>query len=344
MAYPEQKDSALESLLQHEPLYLAAARQTIDIELEAIQNLIPHIDNTFIKACALIAHCKNRVVVIGMGKSGHIGNKIAATLASTGTPAFFLHPAEACHGDIGMLTHQDVVLALSYSGTTDEIIALLPAIHALHLPLIAITGNPNSILAQTATVHLPILISKEACHLGLAPTASTTATLVLGDALAIAVAKAKGFSASDFARSHPNGQLGRQLLLKVSDIMKKDKDLAIAHPDAKLLDVLPEMSSKALGMLAIVDEAQHILGIYTDGDLRRTLNQGKALLNELHNLTLNQVMRHGCITVPPTLLAFDAWIYMRDNKINGLLVASPDNTLVGMLNIHTLLQAKVISA
>jgi arabinose-5-phosphate isomerase len=326
---------------------LQTAKQVIATEQQAIIRLLDSINNDFIKATKLLIDCKARIVVTGIGKSGHIGNKIAASFASLGSPAFFLHAAEAQHGDIGMITKDDVIIALSYSGTTNEIINLIPSLKAINAPIISITGNPESTLAKAATIHLPIYIDKEACHLNLAPSASTTATLALGDALAIAVTKAKQFTEEDFARSHPGGNLGRQLLLKVSDIMVTDNNLAVVQANTKLTEALITMTSKSLGMLAIIDQNNTILGIFTDGDLRRLFNQNsssnsKLNIKELSELNIQDVMNSQCITVKANTLAASAWQIIRDHKINGLLVTDGDNKLIGMLNIHTLTNAKII--
>ncbi|MER2528924.1 MAG: KpsF/GutQ family sugar-phosphate isomerase, partial [Candidatus Competibacter denitrificans] len=249
------------------------ARQVLTLETEAVAQLSARIDDRFVEACRLMLACQGRIVVIGIGKPGHIGGKIAATLASTGTPAFFVHPAEASHGDMGMITAQDVVLALSNSGETDEILTLLPLIKRLGTPLIALTGNLNSTLSQAADVCIDVSVSQEACPLGLAPTSSTTATLVMGDALAVALLEARGFTAEDFARSHPGGRLGRRLLLLIDDVMHTGEQMPCSLPDDLLKDALLEMSRKGLGMTVVVDQQQHVLGVFTDGDLRRGLDR-----------------------------------------------------------------------
>ncbi len=318
---------------------LQTAKQVISIEQQAISKLLESINDDFIKAVELLVNCQARIIVTGIGKSGHIGNKIAASFASLGSPAFFLHAAEAEHGDIGMITPNDVVIALSYSGTTNEVIRLIPSLKNLKVPVIAITGNPNSILAKSATIHLPIYIDKEACHLNLAPTASTTATLVLGDALAVAVTRIKQFTEEDFARSHPGGNLGRRLLIKVSDIMVTDEHLSYALENTKIADALITMTSKHLGMLAVLDSNTKVIGIFTDGDLRRLFNNNKLNLTDI---LVKDVMNPKCITVNQNILAIDAWQIISDNKINGLLVTDNDNKLIGMLNIHTLSNAKII--
>lgn len=318
---------------------LQTAKQVISIEQQAISKLIDSINDNFIKAVELLVNCSARIIVTGVGKSGHIGNKLAASFASLGSPSFFLHAGEAEHGDIGMITKDDIVIALSYSGTTNEIIRLLPSLKNLNVPLIAITGNPKSTLALAADIHLPIYIDQEACHLNLAPTASTTATLVLGDALAVAVTRSKKFTEEDFARSHPGGNLGRRLLLKVADIMATGQDLSYVSDDTKVSDALITMTSKHLGMLAILNNHHEVIGIFTDGDLRRFFSTNTYNLN---NILIRDVMNSSCITIKPDILAVDAWQIISDNKINGLIVTDQDNKLIGMLNIHTLTHAKII--
>ena len=310
----------------------------IETETQAVSALKHRIDQSFIKACRFILDCKGRAVVTGMGKSGHIGGKIAATLASTGTPAFFVHSGEASHGDLGMITSSDVVIALSNSGETEEIITLLPMIKRLNVPLIALTGNPASTLARAATVNIDVSVSEEACPLGLAPTASTTATLVMGDAMAIALLEARGFGSEDFARSHPGGRLGRRLLLHVNDIMHTGTGMPKVYKDNVLKDVLVEMTQKGLGTAAIVDREDKVLGIYTDGDLRRSLDQGI----DVHRTRVEEVMTHDCKTITAKSLAAEALSMMENYKINALLVVDQDNRLVGVLNMHDLLRARVV--
>ncbi len=310
----------------------------IETEADAILALKTRINDQFVNACHYLLHCEGRIVVIGMGKSGHIGHKIAATLASTGSPAFFVHPGEASHGDLGMITAKDVVLALSNSGETEEILTILPLIKRLAIPLICLTGNLQSTLAKAATVALDGSVQKEACPLGLAPTASTTAALVMGDALAVALLEARGFSSEDFARSHPAGRLGRRLLLQVSDIMHTGDAIPKVSPQTNLHDTLSEMSKKCLGMTAIVDEQQHILGIFTDGDLRRAFD--KPL--DIHQTSVAQVMGQHCKTVSEHTLAVDALNLMQQHKINSLLVINTQQQLVGAINMHDLLKAGVI--
>ncbi len=275
---------------------------------------------------------RGRVVVTGMGKSGHVGNKIAATLASTGTPAFFMHPAEASHGDVGMITENDLLLAISYSGETKEVITILPVVKRMGARVLAMTGNPNSTMGRTADVHLDISVAEEACPLNLAPTASTTATLAMGDALAVALLKNRGFTAEDFARSHPSGNLGKRLLLRVSDVMRVGDRVPAVSPDVSLRDALFEMTDKGLGMTAIVDPDRKILGIYTDGDLRRTLDGGA----DVRTTVIRDVMHTGCKTTSADTLAAEALHMLEKNKITSLLVADESNTLIGALNIHDL--------
>jgi arabinose-5-phosphate isomerase len=279
--------------------------------------------------------CSGRVVVTGMGKSGHIAGKIAATLASTGTPAFFVHPGEASHGDLGMITRQDVVLALSNSGETAEIVTILPLIKRLAVPLIALTGNPQSTLAQCATAHINVAVAQEACPLGLAPTASTTAALVMGDALAVALLQVKGFSRDDFALSHPGGSLGKRLLLKVSDVMHGGDAVPAVADHALVSQALVEMTNKKLGMTAVVDATQRVMGIFTDGDLRRMLEKNR----DVHSTPIAEVMTTGCTTISADRLAAEAMQIMEHKKINALLVVDDQQRLVAALNMHDLLRA-----
>ncbi|MDT8309931.1 MAG: KpsF/GutQ family sugar-phosphate isomerase [Methylophaga sp.] len=310
----------------------------IDTEIIAVQALRTRIDATFVKACEYLMACQGRIVVIGMGKSGHIGGKLAATLASTGSPAFFVHPGEASHGDLGMITRHDVVIALSNSGETSEILTILPLIKRLGVPLIAMTGRPHSTLAQCASAHLDVSVEKEACPLGLAPTSSTTATLVMGDALAIALLEARGFTAEDFALSHPGGNLGRRLLLRVSDIMHKDAAIPQIHEHALLGDALIEMSNKSLGMTAAVNDIGELTGIFTDGDLRRVLAQTV----DIRTAKLHDHMTRNCKTGRPDMLAAEALALMDQHKINALLIINPQQQLVGAINMHDLLRAGVV--
>lgn len=319
-------------------LFAESALRTIGLEQAAIAELTIRIDATFVQACQILMACSSRVVLLGMGKSGHIANKIAATLASTGTPAFFVHPGEASHGDMGMITPSDVVLALSYSGTTSEIVTLLPMLKRLGSPLIAMTGAPNSILAKASDVHLNVQVSTEACPLNLAPTSSTTASLVMGDALAIALLEAKGFSAKDFAFSHPGGALGRKLLLKVSDIMHSGKALPKVSQDTRFADALMEMTQKGMGMTAVVNTQGQLAGIYTDGDLRRSLDHSQDL-RECHISTL---MTRDPVKAHADMLAAQALKLMEQHKINALIVCDEKDQPVGAINMHDLLKAGVI--
>lgn len=314
------------------------ALAVIDTECEALQALRPRIDDTFVEACRLMLGCRGRVVVSGMGKSGHVGHKIAATLASTGTPAFFVHPGEASHGDLGMITAADVTLVLSYSGETDELLTVVPLIKRLGVPLIALTGHPRSSLAKAADVHLDVSVPKEACPLGLAPTASTTATLAMGDALAVALLESRGFTQEDFARAHPGGVLGRRLLLHLADIMHTGEAIPAVAPDTPFRDALLEMSHKRLGMTAVIDADNKVLGVFTDGDLRRALDHGL----DIHNTQIDQVMTADCRTARADMLAAAALQMMESHKINALLVVDDEQRLIGALNMHDLLRARVV--
>ena len=310
----------------------------LETEAAAIRDLVPRVGGDFARACEYLLACRGRIVVLGMGKSGHVGGKIAATLASTGSPAFFVHPGEASHGDLGMITAADVVLALSTSGETDEILAILPIIRRLGVPIVALTGKPGSRLAREATVHLDVSVAREACPLGLAPTASTTAALAMGDALAVALLQARGFSAEDFARSHPAGRLGRRLLVHIADVMRTGAALPRVGPDATLSEALVEMTSKGLGMTAIVDAGDRVLGLFTDGDLRRALDRRV----DPHEARIAELMTRNPKTVPPGLLAVEALNRMQQHKINGFLVTAEDGRLLGALNTHDLLRAGVL--
>ena len=314
------------------------ASQVLAIEAQAVEQLKSCIDDRFVHACDLMLHCQGRIVVLGMGKSGHIGGKIAATLASTGSPAFFVHPAEASHGDMGMITTQDVVVALSNSGETDEILTLLPLIKRQGVPLIALTGNPDSTLAQTADVHIDVSVPQEACPLGLAPTSSTTATLAMGDALAVALLEARGFTAEDFARSHPGGRLGRRLLLLTDDVMHTGEQMPRNAPDDLLRDALLEMSRKGLGTTVVVDREEHVLGVFTDGDLRRALDRQV----DVHTARVAEVMTPHGKTIAPGTLAAEALRMMQEYRINALPVVNSAGKLAGVLNMHDLLRAGVL--
>ena len=311
---------------------LALARDVLAIESRAVAALCDRLDDNFVAACELCLATPGRIVVSGMGKSGHVSNKIAATLASTGTPAFFMHPAEASHGDLGMITSQDLLLAVSYSGETAEVVTILPVVKRMGAKLLSMTGNPKSTMAQAADVHLDISVAEEACPLNLAPTASTTATLAMGDALAVALLKSRGFTAEDFARSHPSGSLGKRLLLRVSDVMRSGDRIPAVAADVSLRDGLMEMTEKGLGMTAIVGENGVLEGIFTDGDLRRTLDDGA----DIHKTKIRDVMHSNCTVTSADVLAAEALHLLEENKITSLLVTDDDNHLVGALNIHDL--------
>jgi len=313
-------------------------RAVIETEAAAVAALTERIDDAFVQACRYMLACLGRIVVLGMGKSGHIGGKVAATLASTGSPAFFVHPGEASHGDLGMITPQDVVLALSNSGETPEILTILPIIKRLGVPLIAMTGRPASTLAREADVHLDVTVAAEACPLGLAPTSSTTATLAMGDALAIALLQHRGFTADDFARSHPAGSLGRRLLLHVADVMHRGERIPQVTLGTSLIASLEEMSRKGLGMTAVVDGDGVLAGIFTDGDLRRALDRGV----DVHRTAIEEVMTRGCVTTAADDLAAEALQLMESKSINGLLAVDTEGRPVGALNMHDLLRAGVV--
>jgi arabinose-5-phosphate isomerase len=317
---------------------IALAREVLAIESRAVDALRARLDDDFAAACKLVDATPGRVVVTGMGKSGHISSKIAATLASTGTPAFFMHPAEASHGDLGMITAQDLVLAISYSGETEEVVTILPLVRRMGAKLISMTGNPQSTLARMADVHLNVAVSEEACPLNLAPTASTTATLAMGDALAVALLKNRGFTAEDFARSHPSGSLGKRLLLRVGDVMRTGEEIPSVGPEVRLRDGLMEMTQKGLGMTAIVDDGGRILGIFTDGDLRRALDDGA----DVHTTAMAEIMHTRCKTTTEDVLAAEAVHVLEENKITSLLVADDKERLIGALNIHDLFRAGIM--
>ena len=318
---------------------LASARKALKIEAEAVAALLPKLDETFVTACHLCLSCAGRVVVSGMGKSGHIAGKIAATLASTGTPSFFLHPAEAGHGDLGMITRTDVVIAISNSGETPELAVLLPHLKRLGVPVIVMTGKPASTLGKAATVVLDVSVPQEACPLNLAPTASTTATLAMGDALAVAMLDARGFTEKDFAHSHPGGSLGRRLLLHVEDLMHKGEDVPRVRADTPLREGLLEMSRKKLGMTVVVDAGDRILGVFTDGDLRRALDN-TAL--DVRTALMRAVMTANPKHIGPRELAAEAVHIMEKYRITALPVADEHGKLVGALNVHDLFRAGVV--
>ncbi len=314
------------------------AKAVIETQASAIAALVDRLDDSFVTACRHMLACEGRIVVLGMGKSGHIGSKIAATLASTGSPAFFVHPGEASHGDLGMITAKDVVLALSNSGETDELLTLVPMLRRLGVPLIALTGRSESTLARSATVHLDVGVAKEACPLGLAPTASTTAALVMGDALAISLLESRGFTAEDFARSHPAGRLGRRLLVHISDVMHAGDGVPRVAPEATVGEALVEMTRAGLGITAVVDPDQRLLGVFTDGDLRRALDNRV----NIHDTAVEGVMTVNGKTIHPDQLAVEAARLMEAHKIHALPVVDSDNRVVGAFNVHDLLRAGVL--
>src|ERR1700761_6022707 len=308
-------------------------RQALTVEIEGLQAQLPRLGADFARACRICLNCRGRIVVTGMGKSGHVGGKIAATLASTGTPSFFVHPGEASHGDVGMITRDDAVLALSNSGETAEILTILPVIKRLGVPLIAFTGNSGSALARIATVHLDISVPAEACPLNLAPTASTTAALAVGDALAVALLKARGFTEEDFARSHPAGTLARRLLLHVQDVMRTGADVPTVRAGTLLAEGLMEMTRKGLGMTAVVDSGNRVLGVFTDGDLRRAWDRAA----DVHGTLMEEVMTRAAKRVQAGTLAVEAMLLMETHRITSLIVVDTDDVLVGALNVHDLM-------
>ncbi|WP_068544932.1 KpsF/GutQ family sugar-phosphate isomerase [Thalassotalea crassostreae] len=314
------------------------AAKVIDIEQQAVANLHKYIDDSFTDACKLMFECQGRVIVIGMGKSGHVGGKIAATLASTGTPAFFVHPGEASHGDLGMVTKDDVVLAISNSGETGELLQIIPVIKRIGAKLISMSGNTESTLAQLGDTHICIAVPQEACPLGLAPTSSTTATLVMGDALAVALLNARGFTADDFALSHPGGSLGKRLLLRLTDIMHSGERLPVVNEAALIKDALVEMSKKGLGMTAIVDNNSILTGLFTDGDLRRILDEQV----NIHQDPISSVMTKKPIVAKQEMLAAEALKAMEDKSINGLIIVDNKHQPIGAMNMHDILKAGVI--
>lgn len=317
---------------------IAIAREVLELEAKAIADLIPRLDERFTAAVRTVLACRGRVVVSGMGKSGHVARKIASTLASTGTPAFFVHPAEANHGDLGMITRDDVFIALSNSGESVELLSIVPVLKRQGAKLIVLAGNAQSSLALEADIYLYASAEKEACPLNLAPTASTTAALALGDALAVALMNARGFTRDEFARSHPGGSLGRKLLTHVRDVMRTDSDAPHVSTSATLMDAMFEMSRGRMGMTAVLDDARRVVGIFTDGDLRRTLEKG----SELRTTPIADVMGKNPRTITPERLAAEAVEIMERNKVNQILVVDEENRLVGALNMHDLFRAKVI--
>ena len=326
--------------MTHQPIRssIDSALRTIDIEMRAVDALKSRIDEGFAQAVSVLAAANGRVIVSGMGKSGHIGSKIAATLASTGTPAQFVHPAEACHGDMGMITQSDAALLMSNSGTTSEVTALLPMLKRLGIPIIAMTGNPDSLLATAADIHLNISVDEEACPHDLAPTASTTANLVMGDALAVALLEHKGFTAEDFAFTHPGGALGRRLLTRVSDLQVTGTDIPQVAPSTSLADALLVISAKGLGMSTVTDDNNALLGIFTDGDLRRVLEQG----HDLNKTEVGSVMSHGAKTIDSDALAAEAVKRMESDGISALVVTDKTGAVTGVIHLLALLRAGIV--
>ena len=317
--------------------FTSIGKRVLTIESAAIARLKDQLDNNFDNACQLCLDCSGKIIVMGMGKSGHIADKLAATLASTGTPSFFVHPGEASHGDLGMISRSDVVVALSNSGKTEEIVSLLPILKNMGIKIIAMTGDSNSKIATASDVHIDVGVEEEACPMNLSPTASTTAALAMGDAIAVALLEKRGFSVEDFAKSHPGGSIGKKLLLLVKDIMHTDKQIPIVFQDQKLAQGLIEMSEKALGMTAVINETGELVGIFTDGDLRRTLEANV----DIQTTLMREVMTQNCITVSPDFLAVKAVEIIQDNKITSLAVVE-ENKIVGALNIHDLFRAGVM--
>ena len=318
--------------------FIQSGRRTIEIELDALKQLPSRVDKSFTTACEIILACKGRVIVTGMGKSGHIGSKIAATLASTGTPAFFIHPGEASHGDLGMITKSDVVLALSNSGNTPEVLTLLPLIARLGIPLISMTGNSDSQLAMSAITNLDTYVKAEACPLNLAPTTSTTVTLVMGDAISIALLEARGFSAEDFAFSHPGGNLGRKLLLKVQNIMHKSSEVPSVMADQSLQAALVEMTTKGLGMTTVMSQDKKLVGIFTDGDLRRIVDLGV----DINSAKISDVMSSDPKTIHPDMLAAEALTIMEKLSITALIIEDSRQQLCGVVHLHDILRSGVV--
>lgn len=318
--------------------FIEQGLRVLDVERQALSDIARYVDENFNNACQLMYDCEGRIIVIGMGKSGHIGNKIAATLASTGSPAFFVHPGEASHGDLGMITKNDVVMLISNSGETSEVLNIIPVLKRLGAKMISMTGNTQSTMATLANVHVCIKVEKEACSLGLAPTSSTTATLAMGDAMAVALLEARGFTADDFALSHPGGSLGKRLLLTLKDVMHGGANTPIISVSQTVKDALIEMSAKGLGMTAIVDENQQLVGLFTDGDLRRILEQRI----DIHTTQIDVVMTKSCTTATQDILAAEALNIMEHKRINGLIVVNEKNQPIGALNMQDLLKAGVL--
>ena len=317
---------------------IAQAQKVVAIEQQGLHDLSAHINDEFVAAVRMMFNCQGHVIVVGMGKSGHIGNKISATLASTGTPSFFVHPGEASHGDLGMITRDDVILAISNSGETEEVITILPVIKRMGVPLISITSKAESKLAKNSDIHLNVAVKLEACPLGLAPTTSTTVTLVLGDALAVTLLEMRGFTEEDFARSHPAGSLGKRLLLGIRDVMRTDHMMPVVAPGTHFHEALLVMTEKGLGMTAVVDSDRRVQGVFTDGDLRRALDKEQ----DLSKLTIDALATHNPISIHPDKLAVEATQLMEQHNIHSLLVCDEDNRLVGVLNVHDLMRAGVM--
>jgi arabinose-5-phosphate isomerase len=315
-----------------------SARAVMDIESKMIRSLISRIDQTFVDACLILLSCKGKIIVMGMGKSGHIARKIAATFASTGSPAFFIHPGEAKHGDFGMITANDTLVVLSNSGETEEILAILPFIKRLGIQMISLTGNPRSSLAQASTINIDVSVSQEACPLGLAPTASTTAALVMGDALAVSLLESRGFTAEDFAKSHPGGSLGRRLLLSIDEIMHTGDNIPSVDNDALLKTALVEITQKKLGMTAVVNKHNQLTGIFTDGDLRRALDSN----TDIHLTPVHKVMTLAPKVIKPGMLAADALHLMKQNKITTLIITNENQHPIGVVHLHDILRAGVM--
>jgi arabinose-5-phosphate isomerase len=329
--------NAQENSIPSDQFLLRSARRTLEIEAAALEALRAGLDQNFALACGLCLRCGGRIVVTGMGKSGHVAHKVAATLASTGSPAFFLHPGEASHGDLGMLTRNDLLLALSNSGETAEVLTLLPQVKRLAVPLIALTGNADSTLARAADVHINVAVAEEACPHNLTPTASTTAALAMGDALAVALLEARGFSPEDFARSHPGGSLGRRLLTRVEDVMRRGDALPRVRPDTPLSKALLEMTRTGLGLTTIVDDQLRVLGVFSDGDLRRALDRRVNL-----DTAMQEIMTPGGRRISPHELAAAAAALMEAHRVTALVVTDPEGHLVGALNVHDLMRAGVV--
>lgn len=320
--------------------FIHSAKSVLSLEADSVNALLDRLDNTFVEACKMTLACEGRVIVVGIGKSGHIGNKIAATLASTGTPAFFVHPSEASHGDLGMITAKDLVIAISNSGETPEILTILPIIKRMGVKLVSLTGKPQSAIAQQADINLDVSVAKEACPLNLAPTASTTVTLAMGDALAVAVLEARDFNEQDFARSHPGGALGKRLLLYVEDLMHSGEQIPLVQHDDSLEKALLEMSKKGLGMTGVLKD-NTLCGVFTDGDLRRALAKQHDTQN-INQLPISELMTRKPLTTKPNILAAELVAIMQERSINGLFIVDDQQGVVGAINMHDLLRAGIL--